>query len=239
MDEAFSESYGDPNYLAKREMSIIIGIDCKSICDDDAFCYNVKSNYATAGFDIMIHPNGKINTLSVNTEKGKNFIEKYIKSNTANNSNIEKYLKEKEKGFKNTKPFKDLDRFPILFKENKDHEIWTTEGDKCLSCGSCILGCPTCYCFDVADELALSLKEGERIRRWDACMLSRFAEVAGGENFRENKAERLKHRINRKFLYLMEKHGQSVCVGCGRCVRACLAEISPKTIAQVINGEKE
>jgi ferredoxin len=70
-------------------------------------------------------------------------------------------------------------------------------------------------------------------------MLSSFATVAGGENFREDKKERLKHRIYRKFDYLMKKHNQSVCVGCGRCVRACLAEISPKKIVQSITGEKE
>jgi ferredoxin len=90
----------------------------------------------------------------------------------------------------------------------------------------------------VADELALNLQGGERIRRWDACMLSSFAVVAGGENFREEAEERLKHRIYRKFDYLMGKHGQSVCVGCGRCVRACLADISPKTIVEKITGEQ-
>ena len=99
--------------------------------------------------------------------------------------------------------------------------------------------CPTCYCFDVADELALNLKKGERIRRWDACMLSDFAVVAGGENFRPKAKERLKHRIMRKFNYLMKKHGEAVCVGCGRCVRACLADISPKKITETLTGEEK
>jgi predicted molibdopterin-dependent oxidoreductase YjgC len=99
--------------------------------------------------------------------------------------------------------------------------------------------CPTCYCFDVADELALSLKKGERIRRWDACMLSSFAVVAGGENFRHAAKQRLHHRLDRKFNFLMKKHNQSVCVGCGRCVRACLADISPKTVVEKIVGEGE
>ena len=38
----------------------------------------------------------------------------------------------------------------------------------------------------------------EGLRRWDACMLSDFAKVAGDENFRETARRRLRHRINRK-----------------------------------------
>jgi ferredoxin len=33
----------------------------------------------------------------------------------------------------------------------------------------------------------------------------------------------------------MKKHEKSVCVGCGRCVKACLADISPCTIAEEID----
>ena len=91
----------------------------------------------------------------------------------------------------------------------------------------------------IADELALNLHKGERLRRWDACMLSSFAVVAGGESFRKSQHDRLKHRINRKFNYLMAKHGQAVCVGCGRCVRACLVDISPKTIVEKITNDEE
>ncbi|RKX86125.1 MAG: hypothetical protein DRP58_04830, partial [Spirochaetes bacterium] len=50
LDEAFSESHGDPNYLSKRENSVIIGIDCKSLCDEDAFCYKVNSQNPESGF---------------------------------------------------------------------------------------------------------------------------------------------------------------------------------------------
>jgi ferredoxin len=62
--------------------------------------------------------------------------------------------------------------------------------------------------------------------------------VAGGENFRPETKQRLHHRLDRKFNFLMKKHNQAVCVGCGRCVRACLAEISPKKIVQQIVGEE-
>ncbi len=239
MDEAFADSHGDPNYLAKREASVVICQDCKEICDENAFCYKVKSYQATAGYDIMVYDLGDDYAITSRTDKGNAFVEQYMSTRDVDKAALEDFKLSKMKTFSKYTPFKEFYRLPEVFEGNKDHSIWKEEGDRCLSCGSCIMVCPTCYCFDVADELALNLKEGQRIRRWDACMLSQFARVAGGENFREDTEERLKHRIYRKFDYLMKKHGQAVCVGCGRCVRACLAEISPKTIVQTITGEPE
>ena len=238
LDEAFAEGHGDPNYLAKREQAIIIGMDCKGVCDEDAFCYKVNAHKVSSGFDAMIYPMGDHFTIAVATQKGADFFKKYFDAQDGNQQEIEQFKQEKEKQFTDRKPFENLHQFPEIFEKNKDHQVWEEEGSRCLSCGSCIMVCPTCYCFDVADELALSLKKGERIRRWDACVLSPFAEVAGGESFRKLTKNRLHHRIDRKFNFLMKKHGQSACVGCGRCVRACLAEISPKKIAEKIVGEE-
>lgn len=233
LDEAFSESHGDPNYLSKRENSVIIGIDCKSVCDEDAFCYRVNSQNPESGFDIMLHDIGNDYSMTIVSDKGKDFAGKYFDSDLLDYAAFAKFNIEKKEAFaKAGGPWADLDNLPEIFEENTNHKIWETEAERCLSCGSCIMVCPTCYCFDVIDELALSMKVGDRLRRWDACMLRSFAEVAGDENFREEVENRVKHRINRKFNFLMKKHNQSVCIGCGRCVRACLAEISPVTIVE-------
>lgn len=239
LDEAFADSHGDPNYLAKREASVVICLDCKEICDENAFCYKVKSYQAEAGYDVMLHDLGDEYAITVKTDKGKQFVEQFVNTEDVDKAALEDFKMSKMKTFSNYTPFKEFAKLPDVFEASKDHSIWKEEGERCLSCGSCIMVCPTCYCFDVADELALNLQKGERIRRWDACMLSSFASVAGGENFREAAENRLKHRIYRKFDYLMKKHGQAVCVGCGRCVRACLAEISPKKIVQALTGEHE
>lgn len=237
MDEAFSESNGDPNYMAKREKSVVIGLDCQTMCDEKAFCSKVNAQNVTAGCDLLLHVNGDDILVSIYTEKGKTFADKYLTASGASEADLNSFNTKKNENFAAQKPFKGLDQLPEMFSKSKENKVWKEQGEKCLSCGSCIMVCPTCYCFDVVDEFALSLKTGERLRRWDACMLSPFAEVAGGENFREEAKERLHHRISRKFNYLMKKHGQSVCVGCGRCVRACLADINPKTFVEAVNGE--
>jgi sulfhydrogenase subunit beta (sulfur reductase) len=238
LDEAFADKNGDPNYLMKRKQAIIIGMECKKICDKHAFCFKVGSNEAKTGFDIMLYDLEDKYIAKCNSNKGYDFLKKYFNYTAANNVDLAPFFAAKTEAFKNEKPFNDLANLPDKFQQNPEHSVWQEEGDRCLSCGSCIMVCPTCFCFDVSDELDLNLKTGKRIRNWDACMLSSFAVVASGENFRNNAKARLRHRINRKFNYLMRKHKQAVCVGCGRCVRACLADISPKIIAEKINGEK-
>jgi ferredoxin len=57
-------------------------------------------------------------------------------------------------------------------------------------------------------------------------MLPEFAKVASGENFREHKEQRFRHRMYRKGKYLVERYKYLGCVGCGRCAIACLAEIA-------------
>jgi sulfhydrogenase subunit beta (sulfur reductase) len=76
----------------------------------------------------------------------------------------------------------------------------------------------------------LNLQEGERRRRWDSCQLDEFARVAAGENFREHQAARLRHRFMRKGRYLIRKYNALGCVGCGRCARLCLVDISPVNV---------
>lgn len=115
---------------------------------------------------------------------------------------------------------------PALLARSYDSLLWEATARRCYSCGSCNLSCPTCYCFDVADELDLDLVCGRRRRQWDGCQLPAFALVAGGHNFRPQAAARLRHRIYRKAVWIRERTGMPGCVGCARCDRACTARIS-------------
>jgi len=118
------------------------------------------------------------------------------------------------------------ERLPKLLEDSYDDPYWESRSETCLSCGSCVMVCPTCFCFDVHDDAALNLREGERFRQWDGCVLVDFAKVATGENFRHDKASRFRHRIYRKGKYILERYGKVGCVGCGRCATACLADIA-------------
>ena len=53
-----------------------------------------------------------------------------------------------------------------------------------------------------------------------------FARIAGGENMRAQRWQRVRHRWNRKFLYLFRQFGRPYCTGCGWCSRGCTADIN-------------
>ncbi len=119
-----------------------------------------------------------------------------------------------------------------------DSPIWEELAKDCFSCGSCNIVCCTCFCFDVQDEWNVDGKSGSRFRLWDACLTSEFSEVtspAGTENFREERAERYRHRFMRKAAYLNDQLGGPACTGCGRCSGACTANIAnPATVINKI-----
>lgn len=227
LDWAFSQGNPDPNYLARRRNTLIIGVDC--IPDEECFCNIVHSSQATVGFDLFLH---RVDTgffIEVGSQKGQDLlIEKgeTTESTAEEQRNLQRWAKVREEAYKK-KLSTAIENMPLILSSAYQDPVWEDLDRRCFGCGSCNIVCPTCYCFDVQENMSLDLNRGVRVRQWDGCLLEDFAVVAGGENFRESRASRNRHRFYRKFKYQMQRFGKSHCVGCGRCSRACLAEIKP------------
>jgi len=241
LDAVFSDNEGDPNYLARRSRAVIIGLDCKQPCDDYQFCLDMGSLYNREGADLFLTDLGDRYFVEILTERGKALLDQTTQAAKPASSDdfaarqaVEEH---KTNAFHRKLPF-DVKYLPEILEESYDSLIWEALGRRCFSCGSCNLVCPTCYCFDVNDDVGLDLSSATRTRRWDSCQLDQFAEVAGGENFRENRGERLRHRFFRKGKYILEDHGRMGCVGCGRCDRTCVAKISSVETYNQIAGSR-
>jgi ferredoxin len=178
--------------------------------------------------------------VDVGTERGASLLKAYAAAQEASEGDMKalnRVLGAKWPRF----PYKlefDVGELSALMSQSYDSPLWDQLAEICLACGQCTLVCPTCFCFNVMDVVELNLMDGERLRRWDSCQLDEFATVAGGENFREQQAARLRHRFMRKGRYLMEKYGELGCTGCGRCARSCLVDISPVNVFNDLHGAK-
>ncbi len=227
LDEVFMATNPDPNYIARRHNTVIIGVDIINP-SPNSFAPSMGTNLTESGFDLLLTDIGANYMVTVGSAKGAELLRKYAQVREPTGDEIAKQRSVREKASAKFKLFLDepKERLPKLLEDNYDNPYWESRSETCLSCGSCVMVCPTCFCFDVQDEPALSLKEGERVRRWDGCMLVDFAKVATGENFRHDKESRFRHRMFRKGKYILERYGIVGCVGCGRCKTACLADIA-------------
>jgi len=228
LDAVFSQDHPDAHYLERRKQTTIVSIECLEPCDEHAFCKDMGTLTAGEGYDLHLTDIGPAYAVDVATEAGEQLLARCTrvrKAEDADMQHLNQVMGAKWPRFSYQLDFEAAE-LPSLMTTAYDHSLWDDLGERCLACGSCTNVCPTCYCFDVVDEVNMALTEGNRLRQWDSCQLDEFASVAGGENFREARSARQRHRFMRKGKYIYEKVGELGCVGCGRCVRTCVASIS-------------
>jgi sulfhydrogenase subunit beta (sulfur reductase) len=228
LDAAFSSEPPDAHYLERRRQTTIVSLECLHPCDENCFCKDMGTLSADEGYDLHLTDIGEAYAASAATERGSALLEQCKKAAKATDEDVRhltEVLAAKWPRFKRRLLF-DSAELPSLLATAHDNPLWQELGERCFSCGSCTNVCPTCYCFNVTDEVNLEQTAGVRSRHWDSCQLDEFARVAGGESFRQARAARQRHRFMRKGKYLYEKYGQLGCVGCGRCIRTCLVHIN-------------
>ena len=223
LDYNFRKGRAERNYLTRRRGALWIGVSYDP--DEYHFAGSVGIDpYDTEGFDVFLTKLLDGYVLEVLTPAGESLMEGFD-------------LPAHEAGKPAKKHFHQhiyvpQDRLNEVMSASYTNPVWEETAAGCVGCGTCNLVCPTCYCFNVEENVDITVTKGSRDRHWDGCMLREFSEVAGGEVFRETLASRQRHRVLRKFKYISQKTGQPWCVGCGRCTAYCTAGIS---IVNIVN----
>jgi ferredoxin len=220
--------------MTRRKHGTIVACDVVNP-SANVFASSMDTAVVRDGCDLLVTDIGDGYVLEAFTDKGAILLAKATHAKEADAADIQKRQAVWDTNRKalNKHELKcDSAYLPKLLNQAYDHGVWDEMAKTCFACGSCNVVCPTCYCFDVKDDVNWDMATGRRERCVDGCLLDGFTKVAGNHEFRKVQAHRFRHRLFRKAKYVPAKiGGQIACVGCGRCVSACLPNIAnPVTI---------
>ncbi|MBN1676007.1 MAG: 4Fe-4S dicluster domain-containing protein [Kiritimatiellae bacterium] len=223
LDKIFGEFGGqrDPYYCRRRENAVVVSLACAKPCGT-CFCTSVGGDPAgAAGADVAAFPLGKVVLLEAVTAKGEAFLDA-CGPHLAEPSDSDMQARD-EAVQKARAAVAALDVELAALKDKLatafHAKVWDSIAEVCRGCGLCTYLCPTCHCFDIADETKDG--RGRRVRTWDSCQFALFTLHASGHNPRPAKTQRMRQRILHKFLYTVDNLDEVFCVGCGRCVTHC------------------
>ena len=239
MDEIFSMDNYDEHYMRRREAATIVALDVESV-SENVFAGGMGTATVDEGFDVLLTRVDDGYIVDARTEKGEELVEGIGDAPEPSDADLaarEQVWEENNQNLRQHELKWTPEELPELLEKSHEHPVWAEKAELCFYCGSCTNTCPTCYCFDVEEDVDYDLESGERTRSWDGCQLVAFARVAGGHNFREEPAQRYRHRYYRKGKYVPDMIGECACVGCGRCITACVANIADPP--EVFNRLKE
>ncbi len=214
LDAVFSWDYKDRFFLERRAKTTIIGLACTQ-ADDACFCTAVGLSPAEPkGADLLLTPlSGGGYLAESHSEKGDALLGSHA-ALFSEPGNVEP----QPPAWPQTSAF-DLKKIKAWLDEHFEDPAWDGIATRCVGCGACAFVCPVCHCFDIVDEG--TEKAGKRRKYWDACGFWKFTHHASGHNPRDLQPKRYRNRIMHKFKYYDDKFGQTLCTGCGRCVRLC------------------
>ena len=231
-----SPEFKDPWWMKRFEATTLIGLGCNDPCIS-CFCTSVGTGpFSDKGLDALLYDLGDNVLVSPLTDKG----EALLQDLKGGGSVDEKTQKEAER-LAAAALEKVTSKVPVGKLSEKivtdlfDAPFWDEVAFPCINCGTCTFLCPTCWCFDIQDEVLG--KQGDRIRNWDACMFPLFTLHGSGHNPREEKTQRVRQRFMHKLKYYVDKYkAGTACVGCGRCVQFCPVNIDIRRVYNLVNN---
>ncbi|MDD3816252.1 MAG: 4Fe-4S dicluster domain-containing protein [Desulfocapsaceae bacterium] len=215
----------DPFFQANRQRTALVGFTCDQTLST-CFCTQMGgSPVDSEGLDLTLSRTGDGFIVEVGSAKGEALVAG-LTLTPADESGITALAAQRNAAKAEAT---ELDRLKAgELGKLYDAPMWQSLGDSCINCGACTFICPTCYCFDIQDEVVRG--QGRRIRYWDSCMFPLYSLHTSGHNPRGKKVQRTRNRFLHKLKYFPDRFGPFSCVGCGRCVQDCPVNIDIREV---------
>ena len=230
LDTVFStEENSDPYWNTKRKDTLLIGLGC-SEPPQTCFCTTVGgSPFNHEGLDALMTELDNSLFVEVFSKEAEKLFSEFSTASEDQQQQIEiiqsHAVESMSPAFQTTDLKQKLD---TIFGS----DFWGDTAESCLGCGVCTFLCPTCFCFDIVDEVQRS----ERVRNWDTCMFRIYSQEASGHNPRPSRKERTRQRLMHKYSYWLDHIGEIGCTGCGRCVRFCPVGLDIRSMLRAANS---
>jgi len=228
--------FPSPYYIARRKNTFVVGIDHEPCAG--GFCRSVGSDTVTHGFDLFLTDLGDRYFVAIGSDRGYSALQR-VDAREITDRDSRDYLEERGRLAAIDQEHVSVHNLPNILDIEFESVVWTRWGSRCLSCGSCAMVCPTCYCYGVTERLSMDFTSGAKQKQLYSCNLVDFATVAGGHNFRPDRETRLKYRYYHQHRGFVEEFDEPKCVGCNRCGHTCLAGIGPVQVIRDLQTEEE
>lgn len=225
--------YQDPYWVSAYEATVFVGLACNEPCGT-CFCTSAGCGpFHETGLDVLLVDLSEAFLAKAITPRGKDFLSAAGWTRESDTDPIEPLKQAAESKIRSVvatdrlKGRQTIDLFNAPF--------WEEVAFACINCGTCTYACPTCWCFDIQDEV--QGKNGIRLRNWDSCMYPLFTLHGSGHNPRDDKTQRVRQRFMHKLKYYVDKYDAGIqCVGCGRCIRLCPVNIDIRAVCNLMNS---
>jgi sulfhydrogenase subunit beta (sulfur reductase) len=228
--------YRDPWWVERRKSTLLVGLGCNAPCPT-CFCTAVESGpFDASGLDVLLTELNDGYVARACGERGEALLAELESTEAVTREQAEAAAKAQAEAERMVaRPF---DASPLSDKamtELFNSPFWEEVAFSCINCGTCTFLCPTCWCFDIQDEVHANA--GVRLRNWDSCMFPLFTLHGSGHNPRQQKPQRVRQRFMHKFKYYIDKYGDGpACVGCGRCVQFCPVNIDIRQVVSLMSA---
>lgn len=136
-DEA---EFPDPYYASRRGSLFLVAVQLYALC-----------------LDLLLHldgnrPSGQFGVRSRAVRAGQDVLD-FMTMRDATEAELATETGALDSCAQSIQRRLDTSALPGLFYDNLEHPRWDEVAERCLSCGSCTMVCPTCFCHDERDGI--------------------------------------------------------------------------------------